>query len=81
MDEKLKPCPFCGGKAEFLQFTNENAQIECTFCHCKTDVFEHDVRIEESWIHSPAIIREVSKYSWQKAAEAWNRRVEDGIKR
>lgn len=34
----LKPCPFCGGKAEFHQFANPKSSysIECTVCRCGT---------------------------------------------
>lgn len=41
--EKLKPCPFCGGKAELIlrgnSFTKKrSAEIECMDCHVKRAV-------------------------------------------
>lgn len=39
--EKLKPCPFCGGKAEYQQFANPKHyyRVRCIDCHCCTDGF------------------------------------------
>lgn len=39
-DIKLKPCPFCGGKAEFIECTIalKNAiAVRCTKCNVKTE--------------------------------------------
>jgi hypothetical protein len=33
-EQKLKPCPFCGGKAEFEVTVTENA-VRCTLCRAK----------------------------------------------
>lgn len=40
--EKLKPCPHCGGKAEFEQFFNPKNfySVVCTECGCRTDGFK-----------------------------------------
>jgi hypothetical protein len=32
MEEKLKPCPFCGGGAEIKQLSQNTLQIRCEFC-------------------------------------------------
>ena len=57
---KLKPCPFCGGKAVFAlgeKYRKEHIQesdwIECSSCGAETAYFD----------------------SRKEAAEAWNRRV------
>ena len=56
---KLKPCPFCGGEAEFVlgeEYREEHKQskdwIQCSSCGIETPYFD-----------TP-----------EKAAEAWNRR-------
>ena len=35
---KLKPCPFCGGKAEFAPCTGllNAVRVRCTVCNCAT---------------------------------------------
>ena len=63
MDIKLKPCPFCGGEAELIHGTayaeDYSSQVQCSKCGAK---------IKE--IH-----RAVDYCADEKAAEAWNRRV------
>lgn len=41
---ELKPCPFCGGKAEVKQFANPKNWycIECTNCGCRTDGYRQN---------------------------------------
>lgn len=41
MSIKLKPCPFCGGEAEIIQFVNPKNfyRIGCEDCRCGTDGF------------------------------------------
>lgn len=58
---KLKPCPFCGGKAEFETNVNvlyKTIWVCCKKCKVNTMNFESD-------LYSCAA---------EKAAEAWNRR-------
>lgn len=40
-DKKLKPCPFCSGKAEYRQFANPRNFycVTCTVCRISTDGF------------------------------------------
>ena len=64
MDE-LKPCPFCGGKAELVNYglTGKLKVVQCSDCGARTriqaNVFDPDIKRGESII------------------EAWNRRVSD----
>lgn len=37
-DKKLKPCPFCGGKAHFAPWSN---RIYCEECNMSV-IFEHE---------------------------------------
>lgn len=42
-NEKLLPCPFCGGKARFVHLyvarEPTHTMAECTKCHVKTDYY------------------------------------------
>ncbi|WP_442899652.1 Lar family restriction alleviation protein [Eubacterium sp.] len=51
---KLKPCPFCGGKAELNTIFNSKVhwdlhKVECKKCHTKTDECETRGIAIESW--------------------------------
>ena len=61
MTDKLKPCPFCGGKAmiETCQCAGEETpryRVGCAHCWCETD-----------W----------ENFCEEDAAEKWNRRATD----
>lgn len=61
----LKPCPFCGGKAQLDHNQGgilTRSYVRCNSCGCKT--WEFTISTEES--------------SDMEAIEAWNRRVGDG---
>ena len=53
---ELKPCPFCGGKAEMVSDFDDEHYVYCTGCKGGWKTME-----------TP-----------EEAAEAWNRRVEEG---
>lgn len=61
-DARLKPCPFCGGKAlirrMYVAGEPSHSSVECSECNVKTDfyVYQHDER---------------------NVIKVWNRRVGD----
>ena len=62
MANELKPCPFCGGKAELItrkQCLADAYSVRCKNKHCRGHVFKL-VRAEH------------------KAVTEWNRRATDG---
>lgn len=62
-DIKLKPCPFCGGKAEFIEgciTCKTTIAVRCTNCNVKTESHPESVNY---------CAREI-------AMTEWNRRVE-----
>lgn len=47
MDEiKLKPCPFCGGKADICKFPGCGATIFCSDCQVSTPILDMPVAIQ-----------------------------------
>ena len=56
-DGGLLPCPFCGGKAKYINvdgqaiktFEYEYIVIECTECHCSTPSCEDDNLAYSFW--------------------------------
>lgn len=74
MNEKLKPCPFCGGeckikaaKKEYIGFT---IWCECENCHARASGYCPDMKKEDTAIVNIDSCR-------NKAIEAWNRRAND----
>lgn len=69
--DNLKPCPFCGGEAEYYSFVSCDprmverrpaCQVYCKDCKIRTDEF----------------IAEDSTFAYKdQATEAWNRRIEN----
>ncbi len=59
----LKPCPFCGGEAEYVRPNEYECFlfIRCKRCKTKTKPIGVDFYTQ--------------KYSYEKLAERWNRRV------
>ena len=60
--ERLKPCPFCGGKATirhmYVAREPSHSRVECTSCHVKTDFYVHE-------------------YGERNVIRVWNRRVDE----
>ena len=66
MDAELKPCPFCGKKAELRTTDRDSEYGECAFVAC-TNCGANGRMVHISY-----------KYcATDKAIEAWNRRVTD----
>jgi Lar family restriction alleviation protein len=60
---KLKPCPFCGCKAEikrYVGFAFEQAYVVCTNCEARTKMIDPSLKYCAN----------------DKAAELWNKREE-----
>lgn len=78
--EKLKPCPFCGKKAEFrTNTTGTNGEnfmyrfyIRCSNCGMNSS---HIYGVEITFRNGDFVIIEDER---DKAVEEWNRRAEDG---
>lgn len=74
MNEQLKPCPFCGGKAYFEKFhvsyeKYTGMAIRATCSKCKT-VSPYG---RNSKLHGNFKVDDANK-----AIEAWNRRIDNG---
>lgn len=73
MNEELKKCPFCGGKAK-IKATNKNyffsIWVECA-CGVRTGEYSPNTDNEDSTMNN---IKECEN----KAIKIWNRRVNDG---
>lgn len=80
MNEKLKPCPFCGGKATFLTVTNKSShsvvgvvfEIKCMKCGTK---FLKSYECEMFMDQDGGI--QTGKDERMKAIADWNRRAND----
>ena len=48
MEHTLKPCPFCGGKAEVNEF-NDFIWIYCSVCESETTLFVTLEQAIEAW--------------------------------
>lgn len=72
MHEKLKPCPFCGGKGKIKRemvndyWFDDLVTIQFLFVKCtKCDAISKKIKISEKYI------------AVEKAIEAWNRRIDN----
>lgn len=66
IEEQLKPCPFCGGKAEI------KTGAKMVLVQCKGDVVNHNM------LHSISTVWFYKKYK-AGAIAAWNKRADDGL--
>ncbi len=76
MDE-IKPCPFCGGKADVRHgnlYMDETYRVECSACLAMTRRY----MVNHPQIRSDGSRDENTRYTAreaiEKAVEAWNRR-------
>jgi len=50
MSETLKPCPFCGGKAElYVYVINGDKRIRCSHCGCSTSGYGEPEYAVTAW--------------------------------
>lgn len=77
-NERLMPCPFCGGKANMITIANGSTHhdvsftfgIECSECGtCLPWVHELRATLEDSEL-------KITKDERDKAVEEWNRRIQ-----
>lgn len=73
---KLRPCPFCGGKAKFRIFEHNamayKYQIECDKCGATNN----EVGLTTLLFEKDGSINTIQDDRW-KLADAWNRRAKD----
>ncbi len=79
MTNDLKPCPFCGGIAEYRErrvYLDHAWTVECGHCHAKTEMYmvDHPVHTSNGLDEST---RYTEEQALAKAADAWNRRASD----
>lgn len=50
---ELRKCPFCGGEAiigkRILDWATWDYKIECSKCHCETDIYNTKQEVIEAW--------------------------------
>lgn len=67
---ELHNCPFCGGKAEFVNFADRNPQMLQSVPACK-------IRCAECGASIPEVISQDSTFTYKDLAqERWNRRCD-----
>ena len=63
MDENIKPCPFCGGDAYVVRYSNDKtmlmSEVRCVRCGVRTG-------------------QRLCWDGYEPAVEVWNRRCDDG---
>lgn len=80
---KLKPCPFCGGKAEYLITENYNRGttqgwkfgIHCTKCMVSLPTRDFTVTVDLCGSGELLSLKDER----EKAADMWNRRADNAV--
>lgn len=79
-EPELKPCPFCGGEAKFVQTAHgsitaesvhRNYAIQCVKCKARP----YDSFTIRVWLAENGVV--MSESNKNEAIEAWNRRAND----
>lgn len=65
---KLKPCPFCGGEAEYIEKGNKHVGLKETLVRCKS--------CNTKQVHKWVIYKFDFEFVRISTVEAWNMRVE-----
>lgn len=79
---ELKPCPFCGGKAEIIDcnvYADKAKKIRCTGCKVYTPpiLINHPAYSSKTYPKLDESTRYTAEQAAEKTAEHWNRRVKD----
>lgn len=45
----LKPCPFCGGEADYLAGSYNDRFISCSGCNAQTDLYRTQAEAAKAW--------------------------------
>ncbi|MDO4591034.1 MAG: Lar family restriction alleviation protein [Slackia sp.] len=76
MSEELKPCPFCGGKADLSTHTTASACRGVVHCQeCGSQAVSSFRRYERAAMRNKSERWAVSSGAREEAAAKWNRRV------
>ena len=54
MIEELKPCPFCGSRAELYVFRQSEHTVRCRSCYADCGAWQDHYRAVAVWNHRPA---------------------------
>lgn len=76
---ELKPCPFCGGKAEVKKnrvYTEYGLCVHCTECNVHTKTTLYDCTYQ--YYHGQRDVFITREMAEQRSAELWNRRANNG---
>ena len=75
---ELKPCPFCGGKAEIHYqpiYTDNGVCIRCTECKARSKFFPCDCKY--MYYHGEKDVFISKERATQDAINLWNRRADN----
>lgn len=78
-ETELKPCPFCGGKAEIHYqpiYTSNGVGIRCTECKARSKFFPCDCSY--TFYHGEKNVYIPKERATNDAINMWNRRATDG---